>query len=45
VVLEDGPTFLTIQVQPTLMQPTLRMYTYPVRDVDAGEFIVYVKES
>jgi len=44
VVVEDG-LFFTIEVQPTIKQPRKHNYTYPRRDIDSGEFIIYVRES
>lgn len=43
VVIEDG-LFLTIEVQPTISRPTKRKYTYPLRDINNDEFLVYVRE-
>ena len=43
IVVEDG-IFLTIEVQATLSQPHRRMYQYPKKDIERGEFIVFVKE-
>lgn len=43
IVVEDG-TFLTIEIQGTISQPCRRWYQYPKRDIEVGEFVVFVKE-
>lgn len=42
-VFEDG-LFLNIEVHLIEGKQRAMMYSYPKRDIDSGEFIVYVKE-
>ena len=43
IVVEDG-VFFTIEIQASIIQPCRRIYQYPKKDIERGEFIVYVKE-